>query len=183
MGGQAPKAVWAVVMTLLGTLFPSGWPISALARRPLLALEAAGAAPDSPETSAAGSERHMVLVELFTSQGCSSCPPAGQLIAKIGEETGGGVVPLSFHVDYWNRGGWTDPFSQSDWSARQLGYAKALGLGDRIYTPQAVVDGRKELVGSDERALRAAIAQAQARPAGTISIRLEPTQSKITVTA
>ena len=123
----------------------------------------------------------MVLVELFTSQGCSSCPPADQLIAQIGETAA--VVPLSFHVDYWNNGGWTDPFSQKDWSARQLYYAKALGLGDRIYTPQAVVDGRKELVGSDERSLRAAIAQAQARPAGTISIHLEPNQSKLAVTA
>jgi hypothetical protein len=125
----------------------------------------------------------MVLVELFTSQGCSSCPPADQLIAKIGEETGAPVVPLSFHVDYWNSGGWTDPFSQKDWSARQLSYAKALGLGDRIYTPQAVVDGRKELVGSDERSLRAAIVQAQARPAGRISIHLEPNPSKVAVTA
>ncbi|HEX7251552.1 MAG TPA: DUF1223 domain-containing protein [Thermoanaerobaculia bacterium] len=184
MSGADPRAIWAVAATLLGTLLPQGWQTTALARRPAPGVRAAGATLDSRETLAPGGPRHMVLVELFTSQGCSSCPPADQLIAQIGEETPGAVVPLSFHVDYWNNGGWTDPFSQKDWSARQVYYAKALGLGDRIYTPQAVVDGRKELVGSDERSLRGAIAQAQARPAGTISIHLEPPkQLKVAVTA
>ena len=183
MRGASPPAVWAVAATLLGTVLPQGWPTSTLVRSSSPAAEAVGASSDPRDTSASGGERHTVLVELFTSQGCSSCPPADQLIAKIGEETGTPVVPLSFHVDYWNSGGWTDPFSQKDWSARQLYYAKALGLGDRIYTPQAVVDGRKELVGSDERSLRVAIVQAQARPAGRVSIHLEPKQSKVAVTA
>src|ERR1044072_1265719 len=76
-----------------------------------------------------------VLVELFTSQGCSSCPPADRLLAEIAAPPLGerAVIPLAFHVDYWNYIGWTDPFSSKDWSARQQRYGVAFGNG-RIYT-------------------------------------------------
>jgi hypothetical protein len=90
---------------------------------------------------------HPVVIELFTSQGCSSCPPADKLLSKyISQEN---VFALSFHVDYWNRLGWKDPFSNSDYSARQSEYAASFGSGN-VYTPQAVINGEKEFVGSDE---------------------------------
>ena len=86
-----------------------------------------------------------VLVELFTSQGCSSCPPADALLRELGNDKR--IIPLSFHVDYWNRLGWKDPFSAEAWSDRQGEYARALGR-DGVYTPQVVVGGASETVGS-----------------------------------
>jgi hypothetical protein len=123
---------------------------------------------------------HVVLVELFTSQGCSSCPPADRLLATLGEDDAGRIVPLSFHVDFWNSGGWTDPFSTKEWTQRQVAYARALGLS-QVYTPQAVVDGGTEMVGSDADRLRAAIAAAAARPAGEVALHLDPSASRVKV--
>ena len=95
------------------------------------------------------------LVELFTSQGCSSCPVADRLMSRLGRED---AEILAFHVDYWNYIGWTDPFSSRHWSERQSAYA-AVWKEARVYTPQAVVDGQLEGVGSDERWLRGALRQ------------------------
>ena len=108
----------------------------------------------------------LVLVELFTSQGCSSCPPADELLSRLAEdpELAGRVVPLAFHVDYWNRLGWRDPFSDARWSERQRRYARALGA-DSVYTPMLVVGGRRHLVGSKKREVRAAVREALAAPA------------------
>ena len=100
-----------------------------------------------------------VLVELFTSEGCSSCPPADALLGKInGRETGSGelVVGLSEHVTYWNQLGWTDPFSQALFTARQSAYGARFRL-DSVYTPQMVVNGTAQVVGSDARALLEAL--------------------------
>lgn len=139
-----------------------------------------GATP-GPAVSAAG---HAVVVELFTSQGCSSCPPADRLLTKLGEAGGPPIIPLAFHVDIWNHIGWSDPFSARTWTERQVGYAKRFGL-DQLSTPQAVVDGGTQLVGSDERGLRAAIAAAASKPAVDIALRVEPASgaSKIRVDA
>ena len=125
---------------------------------------------------------HPVLVELFTSQGCSSCPPADRLLSKLGGENAGRVIPLAFHVDYWNHGGWSDPFSRHSWTDRQTEYGHAFGLTS-AYTPQAVVDGGVEVVGSKEDALRTAIATAAAKPAAEISLHLESEDTKVVVTA
>lgn len=102
------------------------------------AVAAVGTASDSP-----------VLLELFTSQGCSSCPPADRLLSALAADPdlAGRVLPLAYHVDYWNYIGWTDPFSEARWSERQRRYAEELPSG-RVYTPQLVVDGRSHLVGS-----------------------------------
>jgi hypothetical protein len=114
-----------------------------------------------------------VLVELFTSQGCSSCPPADRLLTRLGDDPqlAGEVVPLAFHVDYWNWIGWRDPFSQAAWSQRQRGYAGAL-RGGRVYTPQALVGGRRDCNGGDLRCIRAAVAEAARQPAGEVTLVL-----------
>ena len=102
----------------------------------------------------------IVLVELFTSEGCSSCPPADELLRKVnGKQTAAGqlVVGISEHVTYWNRLGWTDPFSSSTYTDRQERYASRFGL-DSVYTPQMVVDGQQQFVGSNEARLSQALA-------------------------
>ncbi len=111
-----------------------------------------------------------VLIELFTSQGCSSCPPADRLLSKLGREQGDvELIPLSFHVDYWNSIGWKDPFSSSRWSSRQREYAAR--ISNRTYTPQLVVQGTADCVGSNERCIRQAVAEASAHaPRGSVRI-------------
>ena len=99
-----------------------------------------------------------VLVELFTSQGCSSCPPADRLLSRLSKQEN--VLALAFHVDYWNYIGWTDPFSSAEWSARQRRYRESFALPSS-YTPQVVVDGRFEGVGSDAREVEELLARAR----------------------
>ena len=97
------------------------------------------------------------VVELFTSEGCSSCPPADELVSRVEKESHGKpVYILAYHVDYWNRLGWKDQFSSPEFSARQSQYSKYLHL-DGVYTPQIVVNGKTEFVGSEEGKLRNAI--------------------------
>ena len=99
-----------------------------------------------------------VVVELFTSQGCSSCPPADAFLTDLAR-TRGDVLPLAFHVTYWNSLGWKDPFSLDAATARQRDYARHLGE-DGVYTPQMVVDGSTGFVGSNRVAGLDAIARA-----------------------
>ena len=96
------------------------------------------------------------LVELFTSEGCSSCPPADALVSKVAKEKNDNVFILAYHVDYWNRLGWKDKFSKAEFSKRQQDYAGLLNL-DGAYTPQIVVNGKTQFVGSDEEKLYSAI--------------------------
>jgi hypothetical protein len=96
------------------------------------------------------------LIELFTSEGCSSCPPADDLVASLPKTYASGVYVLSFHVDYWDRLGWKDPFSRADFTQRQKQYGEVLMLNS-IYTPQVVVNGRTEMIGSDKDRLRKTI--------------------------
>ncbi len=103
-----------------------------------------------------------VLIELFTSEGCSSCPPADALLKKlddIGQADGAELVVLSEHVDYWNRFGWTDPYSSADFTVRQQHYAERLSK-QGAYTPQMVVDGEAAFVGSDVARARLEIERA-----------------------
>lgn len=99
------------------------------------------------------------VLELFTSEGCSSCPPADELMGKIEKEyKDEPVYLLSYHVDYWNRLGWKDRFSSSENSQRQQQYSRI--LNSQVYTPQLVVNGKTEFVGSDENNIKNAIQQA-----------------------
>jgi hypothetical protein len=90
------------------------------------------------------------ILELFTSEGCSSCPPADRLLPQLAS-TDVNIIPLSFHVDYWDRYGWKDPFSNASFTDRQRDYAKRFKL-ESIYTPQLVINGAYELVGSNKSA-------------------------------
>jgi hypothetical protein len=103
-----------------------------------------------------------LVIELFTSQGCSSCPPADKLLDKLARDgvlSGRPLAPLAFHVDYWDELGWPDPFASPAWTERQRAYADA--LGDRsVYTPELVVGGRVGLGGSNASRAAQAIAKA-----------------------
>jgi hypothetical protein len=106
------------------------------------------------------------VVELFTSEGCSSCPPADALVARVQKESAEKpVYILAFHVDYWNRLGWKDVFSSHDYSSRQYQYSKL--IKSEVYTPQIIVNGHTEFVGSDEKSLRNAIKTGLENPAKT----------------
>jgi hypothetical protein len=106
------------------------------------------------------------VLELFTSQGCSSCPPADALLGQLAREAS--IVALAWHVDYWNGLGWHDPYSSPLATQRQRDYA--VRLHDEVYTPALVVNGSRIVVGSDADAIRAAIGTA-GEPAVPVSLR------------
>lgn len=119
---------------------------------------APAAAPEpAPENSAVPASGPLAVLELFTSQGCSSCPPADDLLRELNEraEAGENIVALSYHVDYWNYLGWEDPYSSADYSARQKDYTRRIGA--RTYTPQLVINGTEELVGSRRGEVKARV--------------------------
>lgn len=101
----------------------------------------------------------VTVVELFTSQGCSSCPPADETMARLAADPD--VVALTFPVDYWDYLGWQDTFARPDFSKRQKGYAKTRG-DNEVYTPQAVINGTDAVIGSNEASVRSAIATVKA---------------------
>jgi hypothetical protein len=112
-----------------------------------------------------------VVVELFTSEGCSSCPLADSLLLKMDQAHSVGnaeVIALEEHVDYWDDLGWRDPYSSHEWTERQQGYAYTFRQGS-VYTPQMVVDGRAEFVGSREGQARQAIAEAAGKEKAVVT--------------
>ena len=121
--------------------------------------------------TAAAQEARPIVVELFTSQGCSSCPPADALLLEFSRKRPD-LLPLAFHVDYWNRLGWTDPFSSPAYTARERLHAARLGE-PTVYTPEMVVDGRRAVIGSDRRDVEAAIdaARSQAETLASVGVR------------
>ncbi len=148
-------------------------PFLALGVLGLVLLATRGAAGGEP----AGGGGAVAVVELFTSQGCSSCPPADRLLSKLAQDSRyqGKVIPLSFHVDYWNSIGWQDPFSSERWSARQRAYAGRVFHSNRIYTPQVVVNGHTECVGNSEGEVLGRIGDALAGPpAARVTLAVAP---------
>ncbi len=124
-------------------------------------------AQNLPETAksvaAEQPKRTPVIVELFTSEGCSSCPPADQTLELLVREqpfANAGIIALSEHVDYWNRLGWTDPFANQQFSRRQSEYSGFFGKDGNVYTPQMIVDGTREFVGHNMREAQKAITEA-----------------------
>ena len=115
--------------------------------------------------AAQADNRQPVLVELFTSEGCSDCPPADALLMRLDSTQfvpGAQAIVLSEHVTYWNHQGWRDPFSFDEMDERQQQYSARFRL-DSVYTPQMVVDGAKQFVGSDRNALTQAIQSSAAQ--------------------
>jgi len=132
-------------------------------------------ATPSIETDAAKSvspNATAVVVELFTSEGCSSCPPADEVLSKLVKAQpvqGIEVIALGEHVDYWNKLGWIDPYSSVEFSTRQNGYAEAFGR-ESVYTPQMIVDGQDEFVGGNWNSAREAIMKAARLPKAKVQI-------------
>jgi len=160
-------AVAVAVAVALGGAF--------LAQRP-----ASGVAPRS-----AAAATTPVLVELFTSEGCSDCPPADAVLARLIAEqpiAGAEVIGLSEHVDYWDRLGWKDRFSSAALTNRQQVYGSQFNL-ESVYTPQMVVDGRAQFVGSDARAARTAIERAVASPHATVALTLDTASDRAVAAA
>lgn len=140
-------------------------------RKLLLSVGAGLIASAGAFSSGSGAAAVPVLVELFTSEGCSSCPPADRVLAKLDKDQpvpGAEVIVLSEHVDYWNQLGWADPYSSALYSSRQREYARR--LGGEVYTPEAVVDGAQGMVGSEEKDLRDAIRRAAASPKSPLMV-------------
>src|SRR5215469_11023548 len=130
------------------------------------------ASNSSTQSAALTQTRTPVVVELFTSEGCSSCPPADEFLLRLEERQfvdGAEVIAIEEHVDYWNHDGWTDPFSSSEWTLRQRDYASAFKLGG-VYTPQMVIDGREQLVGSRIQQVSTAVLQNSRIPKGSVMI-------------
>ena len=120
----------------------------------------------------AGQDRIPVLAELFTSEGCSSCPPADRLLEWLSKEQpvdGVYVVAMSEHVTYWDYQGWKDPFGSPRFTQRQQMYAARLGGGD-VFTPQLIIDGTTRLIGSDTGALKRALADASRAPKPQLTV-------------
>lgn len=145
-----------------------------MAQSALVALAVLTAGP-----AAAAPSGHPAVVELFTSQGCSSCPPADALLAQIA--TRQDVIALALHVDYWDYIGWADTFGDPAYTTRQRAYARAMGE-NMVYTPQMIINGKSMIVGSDTEALVAALQPDDAedapvlrlsRSGGTLSIRAD----------
>ena len=141
----------------------------------VLGLAAAAARAGQPPAS-----RPVVVAELFTSEGCSSCPPADDLLRQLAERTapdGIDVIALGQHVDYWDRLGWRDPFSSPEFSRRQSEYDAAVFRTNGIYTPQLVVDGALQAVGSDAGSIRRALGRAAREPKAAVALTAGAVQS------
>ncbi len=109
-------------------------------------------------TQIEGEKNGFVVLELFTSQGCSSCPPADAILEKYGVQNNPNIIPLAFHIDYWNYIGWKDPFSKTQFTDRQRNYANQLKTQGN-YTPQLIINGKYELVGSKENQIKKLVDQ------------------------
>ncbi len=155
------------------------FPIAALRLSLVVAVCSAFPLRAKAQTSAADADRTPVVVELFTSEGCSSCPPADLLLQKLQAEqpaTGAEIIALEEHVDYWNHDGWVDPYSSPEWTQRQQTYVNL--VKNDAYTPELVVDGQSQFVGNNPHQAKLEIEKA-ARAAKThVAITAAQSDSK-----
>lgn len=175
----------------MGKLSAIVFAVAALAVFAVAAVTLSGSRSKAPEASiksepatqasaAPAPARRAVVVELFTSEGCSSCPPADALLARLDQTqpvAGAEVIALALHVDYWNHLGWSDPFSSRQFSERQGEYAAAFG-SEQVYTPQMVVDGVKEFNGGNSSLAQEAIERAAREPKGEVLITRAASQAE-----
>jgi hypothetical protein len=181
-------AMWATALDFMRRWFVAPWTRRALQAATGVALIVlairvlvGGATPAHAQTHS----RVPVLVELFTSEGCNSCPPADGLLAMWLEEQpieGILVVPLSEHVTYWDHQGWKDPFGSQQFTVRQQQYGLRFNI-DSIYTPQLVVDGREEYVGSDRRSIERALRNAAKNVKPELKLSVSMAGSTLNVSA
>ena len=130
---------------------------------------------DAPSGPVATAKKQPVLVELFTSEGCSSCPPADRVLSILQNDQlvpNADVITLGFHVDYWDNGGWKDRFSSLEYTKRQEAYARQMRILS-TYTPQMVVDGSAEFVGSDRAKANDVIAKIATLPKAAIDLKMD----------
>ena len=149
------------------------------------AVDTTNKAPDPPPQPSAkpAGVREPVLVELFTSEGCANCPPADTELALLDSSQpvqGAEVIALGFHIDYFNDRGWKDEYSSASFTERQNKYARLWKL-DSVYTPQMIVDGQKEFVGSDARQAQDVIAKAAVSAKGNVDVELNDKRVEINV--
>src|ERR1700726_514733 len=157
--------LFAAVVLILGLL----------ARLPGMTGRAATWTPEPSNTQLPAVGSTPVLVELFTSEGCSSCPPADALLMRLGRTQPvreANLIVLEEHVDYWDRLGWKDPFSSEAATARQNEYGEAFG-GSQVYTPQMIVDGGTEFCGSSDTDALRAIRTASQMPKPAVQLSWE----------
>lgn len=136
-----------------------------------------------PEAIADPKPREPVLVELFTSEGCSSCPPADRELERLETQqpvVGAEVITLAFHVDYWDSPSWRDAFSSAEYSERQNQYVRRMKLSSS-YTPQMIIDGQVELVGSDARSARDLIGKSSSLAKGEVRLEFAGPEIRIVV--
>jgi hypothetical protein len=156
--------------------------VSAICSTVLVCLLIFGYERSAVSASSGDETKQLVVVELFTSEGCSDCPPADTLLKNLSEKQPLGgieILALEEHVDYWNSDKWVDPFSSIDFSTRQQQYAATLHAGD-VYTPQMVVDGSSQFIGSRTRETEDQIRWAAAHKKGRLLITSVPDQKEHT---
>ena len=133
------------------------------------------------KSHASNEQNGFAVVELFTSEGCSSCPAADAAVARLVAKNEEQVYVLSYHVDYWNRLGWKDSFSKAEYSKRQSNYAAHFNLNS-VYTPQIVVNGSSEFVGSNETKLKDSVTESRQQAVlSNLSINTTKTEKEISV--
>jgi hypothetical protein len=125
-------------------------------------------------------QKPFALVELFTSEGCSSCPPADELLSSVKNDavkSGQNIITLSYHVDYWNKGGWKDPFSKNQFTLRQENYSRIMP-DKEMYTPEAIVNGQYSFTGSNKVKMKENIEKAlNNKPENTLLITIDSTSN------